>query len=252
VLLIVSTASVESRLYPRFALTVVVSFHSLRSSRYSFIRFTKVKKVCEIGAGYTSVWILQAMKDNDDEMKQIHSLQSKGQCRMLDIDWTIHSKVDSINSESSRLLCIDNCEHQKETATGARAVAYTLGLSDYFEFRKGDAFDLSLGAETMDLLWCDFGVGGRMKDFIASHWKSIRPGGYLICHSTMTNENTRMWLEAVRSRQAVESTGIPPDDYVELSLMEPHKRFQNSISILQKRRNEIGDSFHEPIYSQYA
>lgn len=208
--------------------------------------------MCEIGAGYTSLWILQAMKDNDDEMKGIQSIQSKGQCRMLNIDWTIHSKVDDFNGESARLFCIDNCEHQKETATGVRAVAKTLGLSDYFEFRQGDAFDLDLGTETLDLLWCDFGVGSRMKEFMSSAWKSIRPGGFLLCHSTTTNENTRMWLEAIRSRQPIEYTGILPDEYVELSLLEPHKRFQNSISILQKRRNENGEIFQEPIYSQYA
>lgn len=127
----------------------------------------------------------------------------------------------------ARLLCIDNCEHQTETTTGAGAVAKCLGIDSYFEFRKGDAFDLDLAPETVDALWCDFGVGSRMAEFMTSTWTCIRPGGFLLCHSTITNENTRKWL---RQREPKDITGIEADEHVELSL-EPHKRYQNSMSI---------------------
>jgi hypothetical protein len=127
-----------------------------------------------------------------------------------------------------------------------------LGLDSYFEFRKGDAFDLDLSRETVDALWCDFGVGSRMAEFMKSAWTCIRPGGFLLCHSTITNENTRKWLNAIRQREPKEITGIEPDEYVELSLLEPHKRYQNSVSIIQKRKSCQGDHFEEPIYSQYA
>ena len=69
------------------------------------------------------------------------------------------------HSRPSSLLCIDNCAHQKETATGAAAVAQNLGLSQYFEFIAGDAYDMQFDAESIDLLWCDFGVGARMREF---------------------------------------------------------------------------------------
>ena len=215
---------------------------------YSFLRFTKQQRqVVEIGAGYTSLWILKALKDNDMERGRIQELEKQGQCRLLDIPWTVPRQDDDAVSS---LLCIDNCLHQKETATGALAVAQALGLDSYLSFRKGDAFEelRTLEPGSVDVLWCDFGVGSRILDFVSGGaWESIRPGGFLLCHSSLTNMNTRAWLEKVRSRAPKEETGMDPKDYAELSLLEPHKRFQNSITILQKRAG-----FTEPVYSQFA
>ncbi|KAL3944271.1 MAG: hypothetical protein SGBAC_001665 [Bacillariaceae sp.] len=219
---------------------------------YSFLRFTKKRRIVEIGAGYTSLWILQALKENDDELCRIKALQDEGKCRLLDYPFSVPSAIQDLEDESPLLLCIDNCEHQKETATGASAVAKTLGLDSYFQFMKGDAFDLEMEPNSVDVLWCDFGVGARMSEFATSAWKSIRPGGFLLCHSTLTNENTRQWLEAIRARSGQEVTGIPPGEYVEVSLLEPHKRYQNSISIIQKRQSSEGERYEEPLYSTFA
>jgi hypothetical protein len=219
---------------------------------YSFIRFTKKRNIVEIGAGYTSLWILQALQDNDDEFERIRNLQNKGKNRLLDIEWTIPSMMETYQSGSSSLLCIDNCAHQKETATGTIAVAKSLGLEKYLEFVQRDAFELELDTASVDILWCDFGVGSRIKEFVFSAWGCIRPGGFLICHSTLTNQNTREWLECIRAREGEAKTGIPPNDYVEVSLLEPMKRFQNSISILQKRADSTGTIYDEPVYSMYA
>ena len=215
---------------------------------YSFVRFTKVSKIVEIGAGYTSLWILQALKDNENELERIKKLERQGKCRLLDYPWTVIQQQDSPSS----LLCIDNCLHQKETATGAAAVARTLGLDSYMEFIRGDAFELNLDNESVDLLWCDFGVGSRMREFVAKVWSSIRPGGILLCHSTLTNQRTREWLEAARARKGLAETGMPPNEYVEVSLLEPHKQFQNSVSIFQKRKGLDGKDFNEPLFSEYA
>lgn len=219
---------------------------------YSFVRFTKVKRIVEIGAGYTSLWILQALKDNDDELNRIRSLQREGKCRLLDWPWTVPDVIEHHNDSPSSLLCIDNCLHQKETATGAAAVARTLGLDSYMEFVCGDAFYFDMEDESVDVLWCDFGVGSRMQEFISKAWSSIRPGGFLLCHSTLTNQKTRDWLDAARARKGEAETGMPPDDYVEISLLEPHKQYQNSVSIFQKRRGLNGDEFREPVYSEFA
>lgn len=219
---------------------------------YSFIRFTKIRQVVEIGAGYTSLWILQALKDNDDELERIRRLGRSGQCLLLDIPWAVPEYVEQYDTKKSRLLFVDNCKHQKETATGASAVAKSLGMEDYMEFLQADAFELNLEEESVDLLWCDFGVGSRMADFARKIWHSIRPGGFLICHSTLTNRGTREWLESIRSNKEESVTGIPSDEVVELSLLEPQKRYQNSISILQKRKGIDSVDYAEPIYSRYA
>ncbi len=224
---------------------------------YSLVRFTKCRKIVEIGAGYTTLFILQALKDNEDEMKRIVDLNKEGRLRLLDYpfgtpvlkDWDTTVSLNSVTCSS--LLCIDNCLHQRQTASSAIHVARTLGLDSYLQFLQGDAFD-ALDShfsqpESIDLLWCDFGVGSRMAEYAASVWKFLKPGGFLACHSTLTNARTREWLEAVRAHKGTEVTGIPADEYSELSLLEPHKRFQNSMTILQKRAN-----YEEPIYSEYA
>jgi len=219
---------------------------------YSFVRFTKVKKIVEIGAGYTSLWILQALKDNAEELDRIRDLQRQGKCRLLDWPWTVPEIAEHHDDSPSSLLCIDNCLHQKETATGAAAVARTLGLDPYMKFVRGDAFELELDDESVDLLWCDFGVGSRMPEFVSKAWSSIRPGGFLLCHSTLTNQRTREWLEAARARKGEAETGMPADGYVEVSLLEPHKQYQNSVSIFQKRKGRDGKVFSEQLYSEYA
>lgn len=219
---------------------------------YSLVRFTKSRKIVEVGAGYTTLFLLQALKDNEDEMKRIVDLEKDGRLRLLDYPFGIASKLEEWDTAPvSSLLCIDNCEHQKETASGAVGVARTLGLDSYLEFLRGDAFDALdthfSETESIDLLWCDFGVGSRMKEYAGSVWKYIRPGGFLCCHSTLTNRRTREWLERIRQQADEEYTGIPSGEYVEVSLLEPHKRYQNSITVLQKRIR-----FEEPIYSEYA
>lgn len=224
---------------------------------YSLVRFTKCRKIVEVGAGYTTLFILQALKDNEDEMKRVVNLNKEGRLRLLDYPFgtpvlNVWERPLSPNSSSSSsLLCIDNCLHQRQTASSAIHVARTLGLDSYLQFLQGDAFDALDShfsrSESIDLLWCDFGVGSRMADYAARVWKFLKPGGFLACHSTLTNARTRDWLEAVRAHKGTKVTGIPANEYSELSLLEPHKRFQNSITILQKRAQ-----YEEPIYSEYA
>ena len=202
----------------------------------------------EIGAGYTSLWILQALKDNDDEMERIRTLQREGKCKLLDWPWAVPDLVEEFDKIPASLLCVDNCDHQKETASGAGKVASTLGLENYFKFIKGDAYEMGFQDNSCDLLWCDFGVGSRMKDFVSASWKSIRPGGFLICHSTLTNQHTREWLEGARQNLDEHETGLPKHEFSEISFLEPMKHYQNSISIFQRRTPD----FAEPLYSEYA
>jgi len=222
---------------------------------YSLVRFAKCRRIVEVGAGYTTLYLLQALKDNEDEMQRVVDLDLEGRLRLLDYPFGTPRLKEwlptSSNDSGSSLLCIDNCEHQRETASSAVNVARTLGLDHLLQFLKGDAFDALethfSEDESIDMLWCDFGVGARMRDYVSKVWRFVRPGGFLVCHSTLTNARTREWLEAVRQRRGEAETGLPTDEYTELSLLEPHKRFQNSMTILQKRQR-----FDEPIYSEYA
>ena len=91
-------------------------------------------------------------------------------------------------------------------------------------------------------------------------------------HSTLTNALTRRWLEAMRARQRPhvpphvlagapqpggdggpgETSSGPPsplgDEFVELSLFEPHKKYQNAFSIFQRRPQAWQG---EPLHTMY-
>jgi hypothetical protein len=81
-------------------------------------------------------------------------------------------------------------------------------------------------------------------------------------HSALTNTVTRAWLEGVRARarggggasggasSAPEHAPSDPfggDEVATLSFLEPHKRFQNSVAVLQKRPAGWG----EPVHTTY-
>ena len=98
-------------------------------------------------------------------------------------------------------------------------------------------------------------------------WPRLRPGGLLLLHSALTNTVTRAWLEGVRARarggggasaggasggegSAPEHAPSDPfggDEVATLSFLEPHKRFQNSVAVLQKKPPGWG----EPVHTTY-
>ena len=54
--------------------------------------------------------------------------------------------------------------------------------------------------QQLDIVWLDFGQGEKVGQFIDKVWSRIRPGGLVLCHSTLTNSLTRDWLEKMRAR----------------------------------------------------
>lgn len=131
------------------------------------------------------------------------------------------------------------------------ADAYTLAQA------FGDTEDSPNGAlGSLDMIWLDFGigVGGRLDEFLGAWWPRLRPGGLLIVHSTVTNAVTRQWLEKMRGRvasrgSATSTAGVDAMgcDFVEMSFFEPHKQFQNSCSVFQKRT----PGYEEPVRTSY-
>ena len=76
----------------------------------------------------------------------------------------------------------------------------------------------------------------------------------MLVHSTLTNRMTRVWTEGMRSRAEpmYDKEGAPVPDkelgaFATMSLLEPHKMFQNAFSMFQKR----ADDFAEPVLTEY-
>jgi hypothetical protein len=128
------------------------------------------------------------------------------------------------------------------------------------------------------MLWVDFGVGDRLDKFLRLYWPVVKPGGFVVVHSTVTNRATRAWLERVRrgefawldetegdeafdeafdaKRRRKDPKGSTNtssrlrgrDEVHHVSFLEPHKRYQNAFTVLQKRPRGWG----EPVYTDEA
>ena len=117
--------------------SVHMGVENAASLLYSLIRFVKPTSVVEVGAGYTSLWLLRALADNDDELRRLSELQGEGGAELLAWPW-----CEPISIKKSSLVCVDNCRHQTSTARKVETVAHDLDLADRLQFIEGDAFEL--------------------------------------------------------------------------------------------------------------
>lgn len=96
------------------------------------------------------------------------------------------------------------------------------GLLDFAPPKKGD-------------------VAAGIDNFLSLLWPRLMPGALVLLHSTLTNAAVRGWLDKIGER-----TGPWGRPGAVLSLLEPHKKFQNSVTLLQFRP----EGYAEPIYSK--
>jgi predicted O-methyltransferase YrrM len=278
---------------------------------YSLVRFTKRVSILEIGAGYTSLFLLQALRDNAAELDAFAAAHAAGRCVVPSAEpgaapmpWCVDATLDAWRGDGSSsesgagggasahggecgdtsgnaaaaaaaatkrrgvLHCCDNMAHEHTTAPQVLSAARELGLDAHLQLHVADAWSLGRSFPRdveLDMIWVDFGVATRIDEFLNTWWPRLSPrGGLLLVHSTLTNELTRTWLEKMRARSRrsgsaagaagtegggeAEAAGCRAfGDFDQLSLLEPHKIFQSSFSIFQKR----GAGWTEPTYTRY-
>lgn len=221
---------------------------------YTLVRFVKPRRLLEIGAGYTSLFLLQALRDNAAELDALDRMRRAGPVCCGEAPWLLeayfspgHSRGADADVEglpTPLLRCVDNLTHPGTTAGLVEDAAARLGLTPFLALEVADAysFDEALPPEeAIDFLWVDFGAKDRLDDLFRRYWPRLRPGGLAVVHSTLTNRATRIWLEAMRSRAEIGNGTF--GEFETLSFLEPHKMFQNSCSVFQRR----GPHFVEPI-----
>ena len=280
---------------------------NLGPALYGLCRFAKPTVALEIGGGYTSLFILQALEDNAAEARRLRDrgAGSEDAARRPKIagmhpdapSWYLHETVreraESIREGSdddeetdddatetattagrgggsgsgirrrvATLHCVDDLSHAFSTAGVVRDAARRMNISRRrFKLHARDAWDgppeelRSGGGGTsanasVDLLFVDFGVGARLDEFLEKYWGSVAPGGLIVVHSSVTNAATRGWLETLRANGGAPTWGgtSEGDAVHHLSLTEPHKRFQNAFTVMQKRTR----GWKEPVYTEEA
>jgi predicted O-methyltransferase YrrM len=297
---------------------------------YSLVRFTKPARVLEVGAGYTSAFLLRALRDNASECETYRALRSDGLAVCGDAPWSVDAFFEKreetgryrgeetprgggcvggggvgggggpfrgspaaaclggrnpsrpgVSSEGEPLRprddarkhfpapcsedarvdtgvlhCIDNMAHEHTTARAVMEVARKIHCDDRLRLHVADAFDPDLpstlepGTE-FDLLWIDLGAAHRIDAFVEAWWPRVRDeGGMVIVHSTLTNALSRGWLEKMRALARQQEPSPSYGRFETLSLLEPHKMFQNSFTVFQKRGGAFG-RYDEPVHTKF-
>ncbi|CAK9026426.1 E3 SUMO-protein ligase SIZ2 (E3 SUMO-protein transferase SIZ2) (SAP and Miz-finger domain-containing protein 2), partial [Durusdinium trenchii] len=215
---------------------------------YSLVRFVKPSHCLEIGAGYTSAFLLQALEDNQRELQFWEDWRGREAGPQ---SWLVSELAEKTGEEGS-LHCVDNFAHEHSTAPLLSQIAKRLRLQHRLRLHLDDArafVEEADMAQSFDFVWLDGlldfappkkgDVRASIDSFLSLLWPHLAPGALILLHSTLTNSSVRGWLENISA-----SPWGPPNNV--LSLLEPHKKFQNSVTILQHRP----DGYAEPIYSK--
>lgn len=243
---------------------------------YMLVRFLKPLHVLEVGAGYTTIFIMQALRDNHEEMLQYEAMHKKQQAHINGTPWCVEPYLKREAKHKGMLHTVDNMAHAHTTADKVIKIGESLGLSSYLTLHEADAYTFAKDKlQHMDLqldfLWIDLGAANRIKQVMEDLFPYISAGGMLAVHSTLTNMLSRTWLEEMRAHQRVDFELFSHEDsdevqkermrsrkwfdqhgkFASLSFLEPHKIFQNSCTLFQKRGNFTDASFNEPVYTQY-
>lgn len=176
----------------------------------SLIQMTRPNRVLEIGAGYTTPFILEALVNNQRVFNDGN----------LDLSYLTNLEYDP------KFVIID--DFSLEELNKKDEMRHILN-SDYVEFVEGrfEGRSESLFRKygTFDFVWFDCGGVTEYQTFFREYWEIC--SSYVICHFTYSDGKPNDLYEAVING----STGDP----FQIDIIEPHKTRQGSITILKKR-----------------
>ncbi|MDJ0951006.1 MAG: class I SAM-dependent methyltransferase [Alphaproteobacteria bacterium] len=213
---------------------------------YALVRMTRPERVLEVGLGYTTPFIAQALKDNlaevaaDRDVLRAPGAEEQRRAVLLEDYYA--------RDYAPKHYAIDNLSIAGQTAHRVLDVARALDLESVIELHEGDfrghSERMNPACLPLDLVWFDCGDAPEYIDFINEYWPLINPNhGLLLLHFTywqvtmmrdgrpqqvilcgsIANEIKRQQLAAgLDSRFEV------------LSLLEPHKSRQGSVTMVRK------------------
>src|SRR5262249_26272270 len=211
---------------------------------YSLIRCTRPQSVLEVGAGYSSLFILRGLAENLEEYErnkaviqgQVRSDLHVGLRRLWHGRHPLPLALPKYyeSDYNPTLSIIDDKSHAASSAGVIESVASKLRLAHLLRFHEGDFRGMSAKLDQkllpFDLVWFDCGSYNEYADFLTEYWGLIKPaGGLLLLHSTLTNVAIRSIIHALKLRQATDDF----NKFEMLSLLEPHKWRQNSITMIR-------------------
>ncbi len=218
---------------------------------YSTVKTIRPKKILEIGAGYTSIFFAEALREIEEENKFDTQLLNN---QNIESNWERRHKLLNKNYQfdlNSKLIIVDNFSKEKhDTARPVDNAIKKLKLEKYIDFVKADGMDLQKINEMIDMslpldfVFLDFGAGAALPILFKFYFERINSyGGYIMVHSTLTNAMHRLWLAELKLK-------YKNDSNVEImSFLEPNKIMQNSFTLIKKNLETETGQFNPPIYT---
>ena len=197
---------------------------------YNLIMFERPRKVLEIGAGYTSIYILKALFDCDKKIEEERNNLSSN---------TLIDPYYFNNIRPAKLHVIDDLSHGKTTADKVSQKSQDMGFGHLLEFHKADftSYADKLPAEELpfDLIWLDCGNLYYYETFKQLYFPLVnKNGGLILIHSLATNLQGQLFLKNLKLEQAT----VDFNRYELINILEPHKVRQNSLTMLKVTENQ--------------
>jgi predicted O-methyltransferase YrrM len=221
---------------------------------YHLVQFARPARVLEIGMGYTTPFLAQALRDLDDTVESesealaAKSAQYEQDERALDEAWleqppALASPEFYLAPYEPELVAVDDLSSGKSSARHVGSILEDLGLADLVTTVDSKLADLPESTDPafvtpFDLVWLD---AWDCLTFFEECWHLVSPGGgLLVMHYLLTYPEGAAILEYLKSCQRTQ-----PGSFELVSILEPHKLAQNSITVL-RRTDGYADANHAP------
>lgn len=213
---------------------------------YGLVRMARPRNVLEVGLGYTTPFLACALADAREEFEADRRLlagadQDNPRLEVLIPPYYRHDY-------RPRLLAIDDFSLEGSSAPHVVEALRALGLDRVVEVREGNfrgySTHLSRSDLPLDFVWFDCGGPRDYADFIEEYWPLINADhGMLVLHFTYWTVEMRRGgqklpaiisspiIDEIKRQQAM---GGIAARFEMLSLVEPHKSRQGSVTLVRK------------------
>ncbi len=192
---------------------------------HSLINFHRPQRLLEVGAGYTTPFIAQALHD---------VVESRAQEAATTDNPNLVPEYFA-QFYAPKLLCIDNHTLPGSTSAKVKDLMGEMGLDKYVEFIDADFTEYTDKIDPsylpLDFVWFDCGALKEYFLFFNNFWRHVNPnGGLLLMHSTLTNLEISTFIKSIKLLQATSDF----NNIEIMSLLEPHKKSQNSVTMCRR------------------
>lgn len=191
------------------------------------VLFQRPRRILEIGAGLTTLYLLQALAEVEERRAAERGLYG-------DAAGLLNPEAVAAEPPPPVLHVIDNMVHPHTTAGRVAAEAADLGLDGPLRLHEADFFgfaeQLPRRDLPLDMIWFDCGHLDYFVHLRNAYWPLVnRNGGLILVHSLASNLHGQMFLSELKLEQATRSF----NEFELVTLVEPHKKAQNSVTLIR-------------------